>query len=132
VVGGRRASDSGDIVIGWLTRIAVGLAVTAVVAFDSLSVAITHLNAGTAADSAALVASQEWFDSHSEQAAFEAAVNAVDPGQTVLSRGFSISATGQVHLELRTTATTLLLHDIGPLRHLATVTVVGTGQAAGP
>ena len=44
------ARDEGDVILSWLTRIVVGIAVTAVIGFDSLSIAVTHVSTSLWAD----------------------------------------------------------------------------------
>lgn len=126
-----RARDRGSIVVGWLGKIAVALAVTGVVLFDGVSVGVAHMNAQDDANSAAVAANAEWQQSHNIQNAYNAAADALsNSDETILTRGFSIDANGTVHLVLRRTATTLVMAKIGPLKKYTVFTV--QGEATNP
>jgi hypothetical protein len=127
----RLRGDTGDIVIGWLTKIALLLAVAAIVVFNAVSIASARFDTATDANSAAAAASQAWVTSNNVQLAFQAAQAAIaqnNSHETILRQGFVIEPDGTVHLRMRRVAVTLLLQDLGPLARLADVTVSGTGR----
>jgi len=65
------------------------------------------------------------------QAAYAAAeMTAEASGDTVPKKTFAIDADGTVHLEVRATAPTFVLHYIGPLKHIAVVTSAGSARPA--
>jgi len=54
------APDAGDVILSWLTRVVLVIAVTAVVGFDGLSIAVAHVSAQDDANSAAVAAATAW------------------------------------------------------------------------
>jgi len=124
-----RGRDSGSIVLGWLTKLIVVLLLAGVVLFDFVSVGVARMSASDDANTAAQAASSEWMHSHDVQDAYNAAVEAVtSPAERVLVRGFTISPDGSVGLLLRRDVTTLVAHDISPLKKYTVV--VAHGEAA--
>lgn len=127
----RRAhTDAGDIVVGWLTKLVLVLAVVGVAMFDAISVGAAQMNASDDASGAASAAQTAWVSSHNVQAAYDAAEQSLtNPSEQILTRGFTIDADGTVRLELRRTVTTLVLHRIGPLKKYTVVTAAGEATA---
>lgn len=123
--------DSGSIVIGWLTRLIVVVAIVGVVLFDVVSITAAHIGAEDDASQAATAASADYRANHNVQSAYNAAVESLpSSSETVLTRGFVIDPDGTVHLRLRRTVKTVVCSHIGPLKHFDTVTV--SGEAAPP
>lgn len=115
-------ADRGDIVLGWLGKLVAVLGVTAVVAFDGLSVAGASLSLEDQAVVAARDASDAFLRMPTAQAAYDAgfasAVGA-DPTNELRPDDLRISPDRAVTVTLRRTAPTLVLQRIGPLRHWA-------------
>ncbi|ABK53915.1 hypothetical protein Acel_2143 [Acidothermus cellulolyticus 11B] len=128
------AGDRGDIVLGWLARVVVGIVAVALVCFDGFSIAIAHLSAIDDADKAAIAASSAWQSSHGDTAAaaHAAQVVAAEHGETLVANSLSVSADGTADLTIRKTATTLLLRHLGPLRTWAVVTAHGEARYTAP
>lgn len=125
------ARDRGSIVVGWLTKIVVVLALLGVALFDGMSVAVAHMNGSDDANTAAGAANTAWEQTHSVQAAYDAAAASItNPNESVLTTGFSVESNGTVHLLLRRQATTLLMSKIGPLKKFTVFTV--SGEATTP
>lgn len=127
---GRR--DGGDIVLGWLVKITLTLAVVAVCLFDAISVAVAHVRATDDATEAATAASEIWQRSGSRdlQGAYEAAFRlAGGRDEQVPTTSFRIDPDGTVHLRLLARAPTLLIHRVPPIARLGHVAVVGSGRA---
>lgn len=124
------AAEHGDIVIGWLTRIIVVLAVFGVVAFDGISVGAGAVGAADDADTAAVAARDVWQQSHDVQQAYDAAVSSLSdkPSDSIPASSFSIDPSGTVTLKVRRQTTTLLMQHIGPLRHLTVVVESGSAS----
>lgn len=121
--------DAGDIVIGWLTKLVVSLAIVAVVLFDAVSIGLAHLNGTDDANAAATSASDTWQTTHDVNQALLAAQSYADQhGETVQTSSFQILPDGTVDLDLTKTVKTMLVRLIPPLRHLADVTVPGQGK----
>src|SRR5436305_10205334 len=126
------ASDRGDIVLGWLTRVVVTLAVVALIAFDSIAIVTSRLGVTDDAQSAAEAANLAWNDHRgSVQEAYNAAAAYAEAhGEECPVKDFSVSATGAVKLRLTGKATTLVISHIGPLKKLANIH--GPGEADTP
>ena len=119
--------DSGSIVLGWLTRLAVSLALLGLVVFDGLALVTAHFNASEHANAAALAAADAYRSVPDADKAYTAAVNAVAAdGDTVEKKTFTVDpASGKVTLRLHREASTLWLHRIGPLKKHTDVTATG-------
>jgi hypothetical protein len=128
----RGRGDRGDIVVGWLVRVMVSVAVVGVLLFDVISVGAAKMSVTDQASTAARAASDNWLNHHDQQAAFDAAWQAAtqaNPANTVDTHGFRVEQNGTVHLTVDRTAPTLVLHLVGPLRHWADVTGESVGRS---
>ncbi len=128
----RRARDRGDIVVGWLVRVVVGVAVVGVILFDAISVGAAKMSVTDQAVEAARAASDNWLNHHDQQAAFDAAwraATAANAANRVDTTTFRVEPNGTVHLTLERTAPTLVLHLVGPLDYWADVSSEGVGRA---
>ena len=125
-------SERGDIVLGWLTRIVVVLSIVAISAFDTIAIASSHLSATDDANAAAEAANFAWNNRNGNvQAAYDAAAEYAEThSETLVPKSFSITTTGEVHLILKSHATTLAVGRIGPLKKLAETS--GKGSATTP
>jgi hypothetical protein len=125
------APDAGDVILSWLTRVVLVIAVTAVIGFDGLSIAVAHVSAKDDANSAAVAAATAWVSDKGALAPtlLAAQNSAAQHDETVLPNSLTVGADGTVHLQLERDATTLLIRHIGPLRSWAIVIVKGSGKA---
>lgn len=124
--------DRGDIVLGWLTRLTVTLAVLGVIGFDLLSIGVGRLQVQDRAANAAAAARSAWQDSRNVQLAYTAALaslaadgasqDVIDPAQ------FSVTPDGTVTLTVTHQATTLLAGRIGPARRWTVATSTATAS----
>ena len=123
----RADGDRGDIVLGWLTRLTVSLAVLGLVGFDGISLAVGHVQTQDHANDAGHAAAAAYASSKDVQVAYDAALQALaDDGaaaDTVDPASFDIAPDGSVQLHVRHVSTTLLLQKLGPLRHYAVAAV---------
>jgi hypothetical protein len=117
--------DAGTIVIGWLVKIAVVLALLAVGAFDAISVAVAHLDASDDANNAATAAADEWHLSHDLKSTVAAAQEALGAHETVVANSLVVNNDGSIHLVLRRVATTVAMNHIGPLKKYTVVLADG-------
>lgn len=125
-----RADDAGGIVIGWLTRLVVVLAVVGVIGFDAVSIAVAHVNIVDDANSAVQAASLSWQSAHNIETAYQAAEAALPPGEEeVLPTSFAIAADGTVRLTVRRTVRTLIVRHLGSLSRWDVVTTTQSGKA---
>lgn len=127
---GGRASDGGDVVLGWLTRVVVILSLVAVVVFDTLSIASARLGLADDANAAAQAANYAWVQMNGNaQAAQDAAVDYAEArGEQLSPTSFSISSAGVVRLTLERRANTLVVGRLGPLKRLAETTAQGSAS----
>ena len=124
--------DRGDIVLGWLTRLTVALAVLGVIGFDLVALGVGRLQAEDHAQAAARAAAKSWSSTQDLQTSYEAALAQVaedaGPSATVLPEGFAVATDGAVTLTVEHTAATLLVEKIGPARSWATSRTTVTGR----
>lgn len=116
--------------LGWMTRLVVVLSIVGVFGYDGFSILSTHIKGEDDAQNAAQAASTEWVQTHSIQAAYQAAVSyTAGRHETVLTRDFSVDSDNTVHLLLRKTAPTVVVGHIGPLHHYTVETLHGDASA---
>jgi hypothetical protein len=128
----RISDDSGGIVLGWITRIAVFIGVAGLGLFDAISIGSTAATVSDQGSYAALQASEVWLQTKSVQQAYDAAVaSAVEqnPDDVVGTKDFLIDADGTVHLTLSRTATTLVVYRIGPIKSWADISRKASGKS---
>jgi hypothetical protein len=125
------AHDRGDVILSWLSRVVVVLAITAVIGFDALSIAVAHVSATDDANTAAVAASAAW---RTDKGALSptllaAQTSAAQHDEIVLPTSLTVERDGTVHLKLQRHATTLVVRHIGPLKSWADVIVKGSGKS---
>jgi hypothetical protein len=121
-------SDSGSIVLGWLTRLVALFAVLGVLAYDGFMVVQANVGASDDASTAARAAADAYAGNRNVQLAYNAAANAVaDKHDVVETKTFTIDSTGIVTLTVERTATTLWMHRLGPLKKWTEVRQTGSG-----
>jgi hypothetical protein len=119
-------TDTGSIVIGWLVKVALVIAILGVALFDAIAVTSAHLSATDDANTAASAAAWEYRNSHSATAALGAATDAItSPNEQLVPNSMTIAPDGSVTVALRRTITTMVMHSIGPLKKYTAVTVKG-------
>jgi len=124
--------DSGDIILGWLTRIVVSIALVGIVAFDGLSIGVAHISAADDANTAARSASQAWLGQHDLNAAVQAAqATAAEHDETVVANSVHVQTDGTVELKIERDATTLVVKHIHALHSWLTIVASGSGRYVG-
>ena len=106
-------SDHGGIVLGWLTRLTLALAVAGIFLFDAISIGSTKASIADQGSFAARAASEAWQETGDIQKAYDAAVLSAteqNPENTVLTKGFTIDADDTVHLVVTREAHTIVLY----------------------
>ncbi|MFC6007238.1 hypothetical protein [Angustibacter luteus] len=124
--------DEGGIVLGWLTKVAVVLAIVGVIAFDVISVVTARLSVEDAGQQAALTASDVWSRTHDVQATLKAAEDSAtesNPLNVVDTATFRVDADGTVHLRVTRDAPTLVAHYVKPLREMSEVHADSYGRS---
>ena len=126
--------DRGDIVLGWLTRITVVLALLGLVGFDLVSLGSGRLKAEDRAQAAARAAVQSYADGKDLQRAYEAALDRLTKdggvGSTIAPESFTIAPDGAVTLTVQHTSPTLVVEKVEPIRSWATSSATVTGRPA--
>jgi hypothetical protein len=121
-------TDIGAVRVGYVTKLAIVLAIIGVFGYDGVSVMAVHVVTSSDASNAADAASANWQQTHNVTLAYEAASASVaGHHERVLTcpTCFSIAPDNTAHVELRRTAHTLLFSRIGFLRHATVVTEAG-------
>lgn len=117
--------DSGEIVSGWLLKVAAVLTVLGIVLFDAISIGVTYTSTEDAGNGAARAASEAWNENGKDlQKAYDAALaDANDGGNTytIDPKSFVVDPNGTVHLTIRRTASTIVVRRIGPIKDWADV-----------
>jgi hypothetical protein len=123
-------SESGSIVLGWLTRITVVLAALGLVGFELLSVAVTRVSAHDIAVQSADAAQSSWAGAKNPALDYQAAAaSAESSGASIPRRSFVVNSDGSMRFVVDKTATTLVLYRIGPLAHLAHIRYTYVAQS---
>jgi hypothetical protein len=128
--------DRGDIVLGWLTRLVVALAVAGVIGFDLVALGVGRLQAEDRAAAAADAAVSTWSGGSKDvQAAYDAALArlAEDGGEavdTIDPTTFTVAPDGTVTLTLEHTAPTLIVEKLSAARAWATSRVTTSARPA--
>jgi hypothetical protein len=113
---GPSGQERGDIVLSWLTKIALVMAIAGIALFDAVSVGVTAVSLNDQGGYAAREASEAWQDTASIQKAYDAALASAiesNPHNTVDTTSFTIDSDDTVHLTIRREATTLVLYRWG-------------------
>lgn len=122
-------NDSGSIVLGWLTKLALVLGLLGLLSFDGIALVTANFTASDHATTAASAAADMWKGTHDIQKTYNAAVQAVtDEGDTIDTGSFQVDPEGHVTLVLHRTARTLWLQRVGPLAHFTRITATGEGS----
>jgi hypothetical protein len=124
--------DRGDMILGWLTRIALLLCVAGVALYDSMSIGSTAMNLSDDGDYAARQASEVWQQTKNIQLAYNAAAAAAteqNAGNEVATKDFVVDDDGRVHLTISRNATTLVVFRFSATRKWAHVERHSTGLA---
>jgi hypothetical protein len=124
----RVRGDRGDVVLGWLTKLAVVLGLLGLVAFDGISLVQGHFQAADRATTAAAAAADDYKVNHDVQKAYNAAFATVTGDDTIETKTFGVDQEGTVTLRLHHIATTLVIGRIGPLKKYADAAETGTGR----
>ena len=115
-MGRRCRGDSGEVLVGGMTKLVVSLTAVAVLGFDTVSLVVAQFTAADDAADAARTAALAYRDSRNPQLAYETALAEVaDDGGRIDPASFVLASDGTITLTLRTEATTLVAHRIARL-----------------
>ena len=93
--------DRGDILLGWLTRVVVALAVVGVIGIDGVTVATATVSLQDQANTAATAARDDYASHHDTQRAYRAALASAhegDEADVIRGADFRVTAQGTVTL----------------------------------
>ena len=113
--------DSGDVILSWLTKVGVLLAVLGVMLFDVISVGSAQFQVEEQAQQAARRAAQSFAANKDIQVAYESALSDTAPGDTIDPASFTVDPAGAVTLTMQRDTPTLLIEKIPPLRDYASI-----------
>lgn len=109
--------DRGDIVIGWLTRLLVVLAIFGVIAFEAVSLGVAHVRTQDLAAEAAREGSQDYHRNKNVQSAYQVAVAIAAQKQgTIEPEEFFVEDDGTVQVTVHREAGSLVLYRFGATR----------------
>jgi hypothetical protein len=122
--------DHGTIVLGWLTKLTVGLAVAGALFFDTFSLMATQLGAQDQAVTASATAARAWQDTGDIQATYDRASATIDPGTTaeIDVNTFRIDPDGTAVVTITRTAPTFVLKHVPPLRKFIEATATADSK----
>ena len=126
------AGDTGGIVLGWLTKVVVVVALVGVVAFDAISIGVSRLSVEDAGALAAREASTDLARTGDVQSAYVTALAAATdahPANEIAATAFEVLADGSVRLVVERDATTFVVRRIGWVEDWAHVRAQATGKA---
>jgi hypothetical protein len=125
-----KTPDTGDVLLGWLTRLIAGLAIVAVLGIDAVTVGMATVSVQDQANTAAGAARDSYGNQHNVSVALKAAQASAlesDSHNVISTTDFSISPTGAVTLHLHRTINTLVAHYL-PIDGLKATSAVGSAQ----
>lgn len=131
--GSLRRDERGDIVLGWLTRLALSLTVLGVVGFDALSISSTRFSLDEHGASAAREAASTWGQTNDVQRAYDAAVATAsdqNPDNRLDPKKFRIDPDGTVHLNIERVAKTVAAHRLDATADWAEIDRDASGRTA--
>jgi len=123
------AGDTGDIVVGWLTKLVAVFAVVGVLVFDGASLGVAELGVTDQAAAASRAASAELVTGGTPQDAYDAARASIDVGSGHVDlpvAGFVIAADRTVTLTVQRSVPTLVLHRVPGSDSWLTVSATST------
>lgn len=123
-LGSARGNERGDIVLGWLVKLAVILALVGVIAYDAFAIAYNHVAASDDARSVANAASDVLIlKNASKRAAIETAEDrASTRGVDLNVEELVINRDGSVEVTVHRSVDTIVTKYLGPLADYATST----------
>lgn len=131
----KHVADESGIIVSWLVRVAVLLAVIGVVGFDAGSIVVNNVTLSSTAEEIAIAVSIDVSENRGglfpatrvyDMAVAEIEAEGIE-NVRVIRKGTEIDEEGNVHIRLRRRAETLVADLIGPLEKYTVATV--TGQA---
>jgi hypothetical protein len=126
------APDRGGIVLGWLTKLTVVLAIAGIGLFDAISIGSTKATIADQGTYAAREASEVWDRTQDIQQTYDAAVASAtgqDSRNTIAPKSFRVDGDGTVYLVIGREAPTLVLYRWGKTAGWAEVSAEARGRS---
>lgn len=124
-----RLSDERGIVVGFVVKLVIVIAVVGLAVVEGGSILFARLRAQDVAETAASVAAGSFLQSRDEEAARAAAELAIsDKDSKVRLRRFVVRPDGSVEVTVRKRASTILVQHIGFLEELAVAKATAVGR----
>lgn len=118
--------DERGLIVSWLVRLLVGMAVVGVVLFDAGSIAVNFFGLDSTADDIAVKVSTSIQPGQPiDQAALEAETKAFAKEASAKLVKVEVDTEGRVHVHLKRVAKTLVVRLIGPAQDWAKATAEG-------
>ena len=127
----RNSRDEGAIVLGWLTKVVVVLAVLGFLSYDGIAIVSANISAADRANTLASEAADDVRTMRDVNKAY-AVINAeaAEKGDSIEPQDFRVASDGHVTLVLHREATSLWMSRVGPLRRFLHVKATGEGSPA--
>lgn len=125
--------DRGDVLMSWLMKLTVVMAVAGIAIFESVSIGVTATQVIDQGTYAAHQASETWQSTKSMQQSYDTAVKvAVDanPDNVIDTSTFLVDEDGTVHLTISRRASTIVLYRWGRTADWALIERDVSGHAA--
>lgn len=127
----RNSRDAGAIVLGWLTKVVISLAVLGFLSYDGIAILTANVSAADRANTLASEAADDVRAMRDVNKAYAAiSAQAAESGDTIEPKDFQVSSNGHVTLVVRHEASSLWMNRIGPLRKFLHVHATGEGSPA--
>lgn len=127
----RNTCDDGAIVLGWLTKVVIVLAVLGVLSYDGIAIVTANISAADRANTLASEAADQVKGLRDVNKAYAViSSEAASSGDTILPQDFRVSSDGHVTLVLRREANSIWMIRIAPLRKFLHVRATGEGAPA--
>ncbi|MCU1602666.1 MAG: hypothetical protein JWO22_3375 [Frankiales bacterium] len=125
------SSQDGAIVVGWLTKLALVVAVIGFLGYDGVSIATAHVSASDRANTLASEAADDVRQSHDINKSYLVIrAEAEAEGDTLAPKDFQVSSNGNVTIILGHKANSLWMDHISAFRHFLSIRATGTGAPA--
>lgn len=122
--------DSGEIVLGWLTKVCLTLAVLGFLGYDGISIVTANVTASDRANTLASEAADDVKTLGLQKAYTLIAAEAETDGDTITPKDFSVDSNGHVTLVLQREAQSVWMDHISALRKYLRVRATGQGSPA--
>ena len=120
--------DRGDILLGWLAKLVLGLGLVALLGFDGVTVGLATVSVQDQANTAAGAARDEYAMHHNARLAYQAALDsakAADSADVIKPLEFTVTSTGEVKLTMTRQIHTVVAHYL-PVDKFKVATAVGS------